>query len=95
MPEPNEVEKNKALMDFRAANFAELESCLKVSKEIRDDPEVSARDRNTAVRNIAALLGALTVRGDVITKGKAKVRVDAPENDAHKAELETYLNELQ
>jgi hypothetical protein len=48
------------------------------------------------VRNIAALLGALTERGDVITKGKAKVRVDAPDHtDACKAELESYLDTLQ
>jgi len=83
-------------MEFREKNFVELEGCLRVSMEIRDNPEASDRDRNTAVRNIAALLGALTERGDVITKGKAKVRIDAPEHtDARKAELEAYLDIIQ
>lgn len=96
MTETNELIRNKALMDFRSKNFKELKNCLKVSMEIRDNSEIPARDRNSAVRNIAALLGAMTERGDVLTKGKARVRLDAPKvSDANKTELESLLDELQ
>ncbi len=91
-----ELERNKALVEWREKNFQELDACLKVSMEIRDDQDVPARDRNTAVRNIAALLGAMTERGDVLTKGKPKARINAPEHtDALKTELESLLNDIQ
>ena len=92
MAESESAERNKALMEFRAKHFKELKKCLKASIAIRDDPEVPAKDRNTAIRNIASMLGALTERGDVMTKGKAKVRIDAPEHDALKAELDALID---
>lgn len=94
MPESKPFD-NKALADFREKHFHELEECLRVSAEIRDDPEASPRERNTAIRNIAAMLGALTEKSSVSQQAKAKVRIDAPEHDANKDELEAILRELR
>jgi len=86
---------NKALADFREKNFHELDICLKVSAEIRDDPEASPRERNSAIRNIASMLGALTEKS-APAQVKKQARIDAPgHDDAHQSELETYLSELQ
>ena len=85
---------NKALSEWRERNFAELDRCLEASMQIRDDPEASPRERNTAIRNIAAMLGALTEKA-APAQVKKQGRIDTPEhNPAHKAELEELLSGL-
>lgn len=94
MTEPKGLD-NKVLAEWREAHFHELDDCLRVSAEIRDDPEASARERNAAVRNIAALLGALTEKS-APAQSKKQGRIDAPEHtEAHKAELDALLDELR
>ena len=91
-PKPSD---NKILGEWRERHFHELDACLRVSAEIRDDPEASPRERNTAVRNLAAMLGALTEKSSPQQLNKAKVRLDAPPvADANKQELEAMLDEF-
>jgi hypothetical protein len=94
LTEPKQLD-NKALGEWREKHFHELDDCLKVSAEIRDNSEASPRERNTAIRNIASMLGALTEKSAPQAQ-KKQARIDAPEHsDAHQTELETYLSELQ
>lgn len=52
------------------------------------------RERNVAIRNIAAMLGALTEKS-APAQTKKQVRIDAPEHDgATKAELEELLSAI-
>lgn len=86
---------NKALADFREKNFHELDICLRVSAEIRDDPEASPRERNSAIRNIASMLGALTEKSAPQAQ-KKQARIDAPQvPDALQAELDALIDGLQ
>ena len=52
-------ELQTAITDFRKKYIGELEKCLKVAMEVRDDPSASHRDRNEAVKTISRLLGSL------------------------------------
>ena len=52
--------KHTELVAWRQHHFAELESTLKVLKEIRDDPEASHKDRIEASKSIGRLLSAMS-----------------------------------
>jgi len=52
-------ELQTAITDFRKKYIGELEKCLKVAIEVRDDKKASPRDRNEAVKTISRLLGSL------------------------------------
>jgi hypothetical protein len=47
------------LASWRSERFEEMQRNLDVWKEIRDDPEQDAKDRNEAAKNIAKALGGL------------------------------------
>ena len=49
----------KDLQEWRKSHFQELEVCMNVAKEIRDDVESGAKNRIEAVKIIARLLDAL------------------------------------
>ena len=94
MPEARPFD-NKALAEFREKHFHELENCLQVELSIMHDEEASARERNTAARNVASMLGALTEKSSPQQQNKAKVRLDAPPvADANRTELEAMLDEF-
>jgi hypothetical protein len=48
------------LAEWRREKFEEMEANLRVWKEIRDNPEESAKDRGEAAKNIAKALGGLS-----------------------------------
>ena len=52
-------ELQTAITDFRKKYIGELEKCLTVAMEVRDDSTASHRDRNEAVKTISRLLGSL------------------------------------
>ena len=52
-------ELQTAITDFRKKYIHELERCLEVAVEVRDNIEASPRDRNEAVKTISRLLGSL------------------------------------
>jgi len=52
-------ELQQAITDFRKKHVGELEKCLEVAVEVRDDKGASPRDRNEAVKTISRLLGSL------------------------------------
>jgi len=71
----------KDLAEWRKSHFKELEVCMTVAKEIRDDVESGAKNRIEAVKIIARLLDALKPeKGEKIqkiqTSGQGKAVVD-------------------
>ena len=93
MTEPKSLD-NRALGEWREKHFHELDDCLAVSAEIRDNPEASPRERNTAIRNIASMLGALTEKAAPQAQ-KKQARIDAPVvPDAIQDELDTLIDGL-
>lgn len=52
--------KSKELAEFRAKHFGELKKTLKVLIAVRDDPEVSAKDRIEASKAIGRMLSAMS-----------------------------------
>ena len=59
----------KNLQEWRLKHFAELEVCMTVAKEIRDNVESGAKNRIEAVKIISRLLDALKPeKGEPIPK---------------------------
>ena len=52
-------EYKKKLDEFRIKHFCELESNIEIAKQIRDNPETSAKDRMEAIKYIGRNLSAL------------------------------------
>ena len=52
-------ELQTAITDFRKKYIGELEKCLEVAIEVRDNKDATPRDRNEAVKTISRLLGSL------------------------------------
>lgn len=85
---------DESLTEFRRRYFGEMDECMRVWKEIRDDCECSAKDRNEAAKCIARALSALAP-DKVTEKGpsKAELERDKAELDPkHKAELDDILS---
>jgi hypothetical protein len=50
-----------AVTEFRKKYYKkEMEDCLKIAKQIRDNTKASSRDRNEAIKTIARMVGGLT-----------------------------------
>ena len=69
-------ELQQAITDFRKKHVGELEKCLEVAVEVRDDKGASPRDRNEAVKTISRLLGSL--QPERIAPAKSEGRSNGP-----------------
>ena len=81
-----------ALLEFRKEHLLkEMKRNLRVSKQIRDNPNASGRDRNEAIKNIMKMLGA-TYQDKPSPEEKKKV--DKPQLKEKNAQ-ELSLQEIQ
>lgn len=63
MAHASSEEKSKLLLEWREANWAELDENLRIAKEIRDGAETKPADKLDAIRTIARMFGALGTLG--------------------------------
>lgn len=85
---------DETLAEWRKRYMGELDGCMKVWMEIRDDSTKGARDRNEAAKNIARALSALAP-DRVTEKAPTKAEMEAARADLdpkHKRELEEILS---
>ena len=85
---------DETLAEWRKRYMDELDGCMRVWKEIRDDTENSARDRNEAAKNIARSLSALAP-DKVTEKAPTRAELEAQRADLdpkHKRELDDILS---
>ena len=86
-------ELQTAITDFRKKYIGELEKCLKVAMEVRDDPSASHRDRNEAVKTISRLLGSL--QPERIAPAKSDAKSNTPSlSEAEQEEIERQITEV-
>ncbi len=84
---------DETLQEFRKRYWSEIDGCMRVWKEIRDNKENSPRDRNEAGKCIARALSALAP--DKVTEKvptKREIEKEKAELDPkHKHDLEEIL----
>ncbi len=89
--EYKKCEDDKARIECLKKQVNNLAEILIIAEKIAISP---ARERNTAIRNIASMLGALTEKS-APAQMKKQGRIDVPEvPDALQAELESLLDGL-
>jgi len=83
----------QTLAEFRAKHFKEeMNRNLEVAREIRDNPENSAKDRNEALKSISRMLGALAPeKVSPISKPKKSKKEELTELD--KLDIQKIINE--
>jgi len=83
----------QTLAEFRTKHFKEeMSRNLEVAKNIRDNPENSAKDRNEAVKSISRMLGALAPeKVSPASKPKESKKEELTESD--KLDIQQIINE--
>ena len=81
----------ETLAEWRVKHFSEMQTNMKIAKEIRDDTEAKSKDRIDAIKTISRMLG--TLAPEKIEKKETAVKKESPFSKEETDKLNTRLKE--